>query len=376
MPDPNAIQDAETDDPSAVAAVSNLAVATPVGLPQLSANALQAYDAISNALADPTFLTAQPFAAAMQIAPGANVRDLDVVLGVGIGFAEDPDDPVSDPGEGCLQLYTSQPVTKDEAVNYVDAAFGVSALATGNIPVRVIHTGPIDALSHRFQARPAPGGVSIGHRNITAGTLGCLAQGRAAPRDARMLVLSNNHVLANVNSAAPGDIILQPGPADGGVVGTHDIGFLERFVTISFTNTNYVDCATAWVDPGKVRPELVYLRSGIPQHFRTGTTPKTATVGMTVGKSGRTTQLRVGRVVGVNARIRVNMGGGRIALFDDQITIQGVNGDFSRGGDSGSLVWEWTGGRDPIGLLFAGGGSYTFANPIGRVLNALDIDLI
>src|SRR5512139_4325764 len=41
----------------------------------------------------------------------------------------------------------------------------------------VIETGPIRALqppTGRF--RPAPGGVSIGHRDITAGTLGCLVR--------------------------------------------------------------------------------------------------------------------------------------------------------------------------------------------------------
>ena len=50
-------------------------------------------------------------------------------------------------------------------------------------------------------------------------------------------------------------------------------------------------------------------------------------------------------------------------------------GNVSAGGDSGSLIWSWDKQRNPVGLLFAGGGGFTFANKIGRVLSALDINL-
>lgn len=71
----------------------------------------------------------------------------------------------------------------------------------------------------------------------------------------------------------------------------------------------------------------------------------------------------------------MHMGHGRVAVFVDQIAIQGVSGHFSQPGDSGSLVWTWDQNRSPMGLLFAGGGGYTFANPLQDVLNALDIHL-
>ncbi|HEU5338979.1 MAG TPA: hypothetical protein VFU39_06805, partial [Sulfuricaulis sp.] len=45
------------------------------------------------------------------------------------------------------------------------------------VPTDVIETGVIRALTTRTERqRPAPGGVSIGHRDITAGTLGCLVK--------------------------------------------------------------------------------------------------------------------------------------------------------------------------------------------------------
>ena len=59
--------------------------------------------------------------------------------------------------------------------------------------------------------RPAPGGVSIGHKDITAGTLGMLVQDKET---GEILILSNNHILANSNDAKIGDRIMQPGPHD------------------------------------------------------------------------------------------------------------------------------------------------------------------
>ena len=98
---------------------------------------------------------------------------------------------------------------------------------------------------------------------------------------------------------------------------------------------------------------------------------------MIVGKSGRTTGLTQGRVTQIGVSVNVNYGGGRVALFRNQIAIQSVNANpFSAGGDSGSLIWHWATGVRPVGLLFAGGGGTTFANPIGAVLAALDIRLL
>lgn len=96
------------------------------------------------------------------------------------------------------------------------------------VPTDVIQTGVIRAFQEptgRF--RPAPGGVSVGHKDITAGTLGCWVK-----RDGQWMILSNNHVLANVNEASIGDAILQPGTHDGGVNPDDQIATLEDFVPI------------------------------------------------------------------------------------------------------------------------------------------------
>ena len=70
------------------------------------------------------------------------------------------------------------------------------------IPTDVIEVGEIKALQARTDRwRPAPGGVSIGHYQITAGTFGAVVRDRTTNE---RLILSNNHVLANSNNANPG----------------------------------------------------------------------------------------------------------------------------------------------------------------------------
>lgn len=308
------------------------------------------------------------------------------IVGVGVGVSLPPTTGPGgeilssglEPGRQALNLYVVERTSADEVRSVVVEAMGVSAAASEDVPVNVIVTGLIDAQPHRFRIRPAPGGVSVAHFRVTAGTIGCLSIGRSAPRNSRLMILSNNHVLANSNGAAFGDCICQPGPADGGRCPVDQIAILERFVPIVFGGApNFVDCATGWCWPDRVRKELVYLVGGQPQFFRIGSVPVAPQLNMAVGKSGRTTQLTRGTIIDVSATINVNYGGGRVALFRDQISIRGAGGTlFSAGGDSGSSIWTWDSSRRPVGLLFAGGGGITFANKMSRVLAALDINLV
>ena len=91
-------------------------------------------------------------------------------------------------------------------------------------------------------------------------------------------------------------------------------------------------------------------------------------LGDRVVKSGRTTGVMRGRVVGINATSHVayEQGTGK---FVRQVVIQSDGGgDFSAGGDSGSLICLEEGLR-PHSLLFAGGGGKTISNPIKFVLD-------
>jgi hypothetical protein len=92
----------------------------------------------------------------------------------------------------------------------------------------VVQSGIIKAFSTTVKRRPALGGDSIGHFAITAGTLGCTVR-----KNGQVMILSNNHVLANSNEGKQGDAILQPGAYDGGGL-ADTIANLMEWVPISF----------------------------------------------------------------------------------------------------------------------------------------------
>lgn len=281
------------------------------------------------------------------------------------------------PGDPALIVFTIEPQPADQLMQAVGSVAGTQALSS--VPIIQVPVGLVDAYAHRFRLRPAPGGISSGHAQLGgSGTLGCTATGNSAPRNNRLLLLSNNHVFARSNNAAIGQSIVQPGQGDGGVSPADQIAVLERFVPINFASgaVNFVDCATAWAWPDRVRRQLVYLQNGQPSFFGFGVNPVPPAVNMIVGKSGRTTQLRQGRITAVGVSVNVNYGGGKVGHFRDQFAIVGTNGDFSAPGDSGSLIWRWDATRQAVGLLFAGGGGTTFGNRITRVLSALDIRLL
>ncbi|RAY15250.1 serine protease [Actinomadura craniellae] len=227
------------------------------------------------------------------------------------------------------------------------------------------HVGPF-RLTKRI--RPAHGGVSVGHVNITAGTLGtCVYDAAASPGiPQRYYMLSNNHVLANSNNASIGDPILQPGPADGGTFPGDVVARLSRFVPIRFIQSgqpvplNLVDAAVAEGDFEDLDRRVYWVGNlkGL------NTTPA---VGLTLQKCGRTTNYTTGTVMNINATVDVNYGGGRVARFTGQIQA----GNMSAPGDSGSIVADLD--ERAVGLLFAGSPAATIINPIVPVQELLGI---
>jgi len=229
--------------------------------------------------------------------------------------------------------------------------------------------------------RPADIGTSSGSERLirilgawycTVGTLGVrLTDGT------NIYALSNNHVYALEGKGEIGDRILQPGRADmtDQACGTADeindavIGNLAAYVPIQFrpNANNKVDAAVASTTTAMVGQST-------PSATGYGTPSSTivdAYVGMTVQKHGRTTGLTAGMVTAINATILVGYDRGS-ARFDGQIEVGGA--DFSAGGDSGSLIVT-TDGLSPVALLFAGGDTSTFGNPIEDVLSELSAEL-
>ena len=250
--------------------------------------------------------------------------------------------------------------------------------ARGEVELR--YTGAIHALAarrtghwYRRRIRPLEIGISVAHKNVTAGTIGAFVR-RGRSKD--WFILSNNHVLADVNAGRPGDEILQPGPADGGRLRKEDIvARLAKFERISFSDPNLVDCAIARVVDGmEVVSGSIHGIGDLK-----GVREDDVELGMVVRKLGRTTGLKKGRVTAVALDdVAVDMGTG-IASFDNQIEIESAETRaFCRGGDSGSLIVDAD--DRAAALLFAGadhGGTgnlgLTYANPIEAVIQALEV---
>ena len=234
----------------------------------------------------------------------------------------------------------------------------------------VMTTGfAISKPSRQMTLNPAPCGVSIGHPNITAGTIGCLID-IASSR----YILSNNHVLADTNNGSIGDDILQAGPLDDDDSSNPAtaIAQLADFEPVDFSNDNQIDAAIAFlIDIKFVTPDIMTL--GYPS-----STIVEPDIGETVAKHGRTSGLTFGSIVDVSFDGNVNFGttlNPQYAWFENQIGIEGNVGAFSEGGDSGSLIVRYP-GLYPVGLLFAGDTMQTLANPIYTVLNRFGATVI
>ena len=223
-----------------------------------------------------------------------------------------------------------------------------------------------------------------------AGTLGGLVEDASDPPNS--YILSNNHVLAQTNAMDPDDgvPIIQPASLDNDCssAGAPPVANLSDFAVIEFCTpfnrammrcaNNTADAAIAGVVANTVDPYGAILDIGEP-----ATTSASATLGMAVQKSGRTSGHTTGTVAAVDVVVLVCYFDpctepNDVARFVNQVR---VDGDFSAPGDSGSLILECTddgaGGCEPfpeaVGLLFAGGASTTFFNPIDAVFSALNV---
>jgi hypothetical protein len=308
------------------------------------------------------------------------------VVACGVGFKESEGQISTEP---CIVVSVTHKVPQAQLAPEDLVPRSLDSVKTDVQEVGVFHAwqgGPKD------RHRPAIAGISCGHPDVSAGTFGCLVS-----RGAERFILSNNHVLANINKANRGDPILQPARYDGGTI-NDQIAILEDYVPLSFgatasscsmanstvsvlngiasvlrsdsrftalsqnTNENKVDCAIARpLRPDLVRPTI--LQIGPPTGEAVGT------LGMQVQKTGRTTGYTTGQINQLEVTVKVDYHGQDV-IFVGQMMASGMSG----GGDSGSAVLDMQ--RQAVGLLFAGSDRATLINPIQEVLRALDVQLV
>jgi hypothetical protein len=215
---------------------------------------------------------------------------------------------------------------------------------------------------------PLVGGISMGPSRavggfIFAGTLGAIVKDNATNARA---ALTNFHVACVDTGWHVGDRQVQPSRIDGGSVPSDEFGQILRA-----TLSSHVDGAIVQLDSSRTSQGSVVDIGPIK-----GTAA--AVLGSAVRKRGRTTGLTHGTIDGLSASVSIDYGDGLgTHTLTNQITIATdttQNPLFSDHGDSGSVVVDASG--YVVGLLFAGGGTTTFANPIASALSELSVSLV
>ena len=294
--------------------------------------------------------------------PGAAIRSIRLsrelrtgVNGVGITAA------------GNEAGYQLKFLTRSNTLPSVRSVAAYYNLRPGQVSIKQVGLIRLMARTNRY--RPPFPGVSVGHYKVTAGTLACIVKKQ---NDDAYYILSNNHVLANINEGTIGDPVFQPGKLDGGQ--TADIiARLADYEPLVFNGDNFFDAAIA-------RLETPFEQTDIPGIGRVTQTGVPVT-NARVQKAGRSSELTTGQIVSKSIDIEVDFGNNRKMVFRDQFEIEGRNGEekvsgFSLDGDSGSLVVE-AGSNKAVGLLFAGdetGSSY--ASPIEPIFSRFGVFLI
>src|SRR5260370_13569553 len=237
-------------------------------------------------------------------------------------------------------------------------ALAVSALAIG--PSRLADSGANHQVANTRYGVSGGNVNDITRRFCCSGTLGSLVQANGVN-----YILSNNHVLARGDQAAPGEDISQPGLVDNNCALPP---IVADFTVAPILGSN-VDAAIAQLRSGTMNTTGEIEDTGIPSSV-----VKVPTVGLAVAKSGRTTGFTTSNISSINTSVNVqyqrSCGSGKkfVVSYTNQVVINSIT--FSAGGDSGSLIVsnDNPACRHPVALLFAGSSSSTIGNPIGEVL--------
>ena len=250
--------------------------------------------------------------------------------------------------------------------------------------------------------RPTPGGVSVSHYSVTAGTIACWVWKGARKKP---LILSNWHVLAGSNEAKRGDEIYQPGCYDIKRRGFdyHEClwGKLYWYVPLQFKKIQNHGCKVTkaevllhnwladvfrrktWImaEPknrvdmalAEPNPNVGMMFEIVDTGYVTGVYNETdwqKLIGTEVQKSGRTTCVTRAVITDYPMTLYVNYGRFGFAIFENQIAFRNPSGEqVIGGGDSGSLLATYP-DNEACGLCFAGSwdGKMGVANHIDDIL--------
>jgi len=290
--------------------------------------------------------------------------------------------------EICVQVFVERKVGPELLADRQRVPANVVGYAEEAIGTDVIEITLPQAHQDTTRYRPVPGGCSIGpESSISAGTLGGWAGDNT---DDTVALLTNNHVISNLDTMPAARRVLQPGRFDGGILPGDVIGSLKRDVplaTIPFAPTppnppvTAVDAAIGSIDVDRT-DQVLQIGPAIYEL-------QAPAVNMNVQKRGRTTRLTTnGRIFSVNGTFNVSYRNQtRLGRIANSFLIRSTDGNvFSAAGDSGSLIFNQQRGTlegtfPVVGLLYAGGtmgdgAPFTLACDINAVFGALNLTTV
>jgi hypothetical protein len=308
------------------------------------------------------------------------------VIGVATGFrmrgGEFTDEVV-------VQIFVERKVEEERLNSWERVPSNVLGYERAEVATDVVETTIPEAQQDTTRYRPVPGGCSIGaEARVNAGTLGGWA---CDSGDEAIVLLSNNHVISNLDTLPVLTRIVQPGQVDGGILPDDVIGDLKRHVPVNTVAnpptgpvpTSVVDAAIGRIDPDiDIDHDVIDVGPAIYE-------VRAPALNMNVQKRGRTTRLTAnGRITSVGMTFNTNYRGAtRISSIQNAFRITSTDGNaFSASGDSGSLIFDQAAGTlegtlPVVGLLYAGGTfangtPFTDANDINAVFGALGLETV
>ena len=308
------------------------------------------------------------------------------VIGVATGFRE-REGKLTD--EIVVQVFVERKIAEEQLSSTQVVPQRVQGYEGANVRTDVIETTVPDAQQDTTRYRPLQGGCSIGpEASVSAGTLGGWACDNT---DDTIVLVSNNHVISNLDTLPVLRRIVQPGRLDGGVLPGDVIGSLKRHNPVNTVAnpppggtvipTSVVDAAIGSIDAGididhdvlQVGPAIYELRA--------------PALNINVEKRGRTTRRTTnGRITSVGMTFNCTYRNRtRISQIQNAFRITSTDSNvFSSPGDSGSLIFDQAAGQlsgtlPVVGLLYAGGTftngtPFTDANDINAVFGALNLE--
>ena len=315
---------------------------------------------------------------------------------IGVGLGAD--------GNHCIHYFVNdatQELWPGAGTTRLPASYGGVPLVVVQMPRASAARGR-DPLGLQTDLDVIVGGASGANKKLVGqvGTLGYFCRSE----DDSVCVLSNAHVLVDLDNTDPGreDWIVQPSP--GEVEESEQIGMLrlpEPQQQLKFGdphNVNFdMEASANFIDAAIAKLDTLQFQAVIPRIGTVnGHVPQTdLDIGELVRKVGRTTSLTVGKIRHVRVDLWIGYNRTRWAYFKDQILIEPIqtNAKFTDAGDSGSLVVEEAGNK-AIGLIFAVVSkdpkdtsppapadaqtinNFGVANPIDKVLETFRIELL